>query len=178
MRSILLLLLLPLAACGDTTPAGEFGNGGDANAADAAAAPSALGTVPVRIGDMGASFAACSGAGTTRNLGAGETLPVREAPFDAAGEIGSVPAGAQFFICTRSHDQKWLGIVYEADGALAGRCGVSAPTTQRRAYDGPCRSGWVSSAFVKLISGVDAPAPPIRGDEESGNDAQPSGAGA
>ena len=180
MRRIALLLLLPLAACGETTPADEFGNGNGAgaNAADMAGAANALGTVPVRVGEMGTSFAACSAAGTTRNLGPGETLPVREAPFDAAGEIGSVPAGAQFFICTRSHDQKWLGTVYEEDGTLTGRCGVSAPTTRRRAYDGPCKSGWVPSAFVKLISGVDTASPPIRGDEEGGNVAEPSPPGA
>jgi hypothetical protein len=46
-----------------------------------------------------------------------------------------------------------MGIVYEEAGTLSPTCGVSSPVTSRRDYDGPCRSGWVSSAFVKLIAG-------------------------
>ncbi|HEX8450284.1 MAG TPA: hypothetical protein VF652_11900, partial [Allosphingosinicella sp.] len=52
-----------------------------------------------------------------------------------------------------SLDQKWFGIVFDEGGALAERCGVSEPVTRRRDYDGPCRSGWVQSAFVKVIAG-------------------------
>ncbi len=78
---------------------------------------------------------------------------MRSAPFDHAAQTGSVAAGARFFVCTRSHDQRWLGIVYEEAGALAPRCGVSAPLPARRGYDGPCRSGWVAAAFVKLVAG-------------------------
>ena len=120
---------------------------------DAAPVPVVPGPVPVRIGELGSNFAACGHAGTTRHLRAGEQLAVRAAPYEAAVEMGNVAAGAQFFICARSHDQRWMGIVYDASGTLAPSCGVASPVASRRNYEGPCRSGWVSSAFVKLIAG-------------------------
>lgn len=148
-------LALALAACGETVPVEEAGNraGAGGHAEPAAMVAEA---VPVRIGEAGASFAACNAAGTTRNLRAGETLPVKAAPFDSAASTGAIPAGARFFICSRSHDQKWFGVVFDESGTLAPACGVSAPVTRRQPYDGPCEAGWVASAFVKLISGVDS----------------------
>ena len=167
MRLMLLPLGLALASCGDPAAianraADDVGNTAAADAVTAAARP-------VRIGELGPNFRACSAAGTTRNLKAGETLPVRLAPFDNAGETGSVAAEARFFVCTRSLDQKWFGIVYDEGGTLADRCGVAEPVTRRRDYDGPCRSGWVQSAFVKLVAG-DAPGP-ARAAPDGGNSA-------
>jgi hypothetical protein len=115
---------------------------------------------PVRIGELGANFQPCGAAGTTRNLKPGEALSVRSAPFDNAGETGRVASRARFFICTRSLDQKWFGIVFDESGALAEKCGVSEPVVRRRDYDGPCRSGWVQSAFVKVIAGEEPAALP------------------
>jgi hypothetical protein len=155
MRRALIALCLALAACGE--PA-VVANRAEETAANASADTITTTARPVRIGELGPNFAACSAAGTTRNLKAGEALPVRSAPFDSAGENGSVPAGARFFICTRSHDQKWFAIVYDEGGTLAERCGVTEPVTGRRDYEGPCRSGWVQSAFVKVVAG-DAPSP-------------------
>ena len=155
MRHALLLLGLALASCGEPATVAERpvveNDGAEADIVTASARA-------VRIGELGPNFRACSAAGTTRNLKAGEALPVRSAPFDNARENGSVPAQARFFICTRSLDQKWFGIVADEGGTLAERCGVSEPVTRRRDYDGPCRSGWVESAFVKVVAG-DAPAP-------------------
>jgi hypothetical protein len=153
MRRALLLLCLVLTSCGDPV-AVENRTAGDER--DLAADTVTAGARPVRIGELGPNFAACSAAGTTRNLKAGEALPVRWAPFDNARESGSVPGRARFFICARSLDQKWFGIVYDEDGSLADRCGVAEPVTRRRDYDGPCRSGWVQSAFVKVIAGEPA----------------------
>ena len=155
--SLALAAALAAAACGDPVPVEDVGNREAAGYTDPT--PMVTEAVPVRIGEAGASFAACNAAGTTRNLGAGETLPVRAAPFETAAPSGAIPAGTRFFICSRSHDQKWMGVVYDGSGTLAQACGVSAPVTSRRAYDGPCEAGWVASAFVKLISGIDgAPA--------------------
>ena len=145
-----LVALLMLAACGEAVKDDHFA--ADVKV-DGEASPVVPGAVPVRIGELGASFAACGTAATTRHLGAGEQLPVRAAPYDAAAETGKVAAGAQFFICTRSHDQRWMGVVFDKSGTLSAACGVSSPVTSRRDYQGPCRSGWVSSAFVKLIAG-------------------------
>ena len=153
MRRSLLLLCLGLACCGDPVSVGNQTAGDDGNAAADTLTAAAR---PVRIGELGPNFAACSAAGTTRNLKAGEALPVRWAPFDNARESGSVAARARFFICARSLDQKWFGIVYDEGGSLAERCGVAEPVTGRRDYEGPCRSGWVQSAFVKVIAGEPA----------------------
>ncbi|MEO7178674.1 MAG: hypothetical protein ABIW83_07510 [Allosphingosinicella sp.] len=154
MRRPIIILYLVLSACGQPAPVAK-------RSAEVEAAPEAAvvtpGSQPVRIGDYGANFQACAAAGTPRNLKAGEALPVRLAPFENAGKTGSVASRARFFVCTRSFDQKWFGIVYDQDGTLAERCGVSEPVTGRRDYVGPCRSGWVESAFVKVVAG-DEPA--------------------
>jgi len=148
MRRLLLLSLLTLAACGQGVPVGNV-TSSDESAPDTVAPEPA----PVRIGELGASLEACAGAGTPRRLQAGETLPVRSAPFDNAPQTGTVAAGGRFFICSRSLDQKWFGIVYDPSGMLARRCAVSEPVGSKRAYSGPCASGWVSSPFVKMIAG-------------------------
>jgi hypothetical protein len=155
MRRPILLLCLGLAGCGEPATVADRTAQDNQAATEAAVTPESR---PVRIGEYGANFRACGQAGTTRNLKAGEALPVRSAPFDNAGETGSVPSATRFFICSRSHDQKWFGIVFEEGGTLAESCGVSEPVTRRRDYDGPCRSGWVQSAFVKVIAG-EAPSP-------------------
>ncbi len=147
-----LALALVLAGCGEAVKDDHFA--ADVNSGShAAASPVVPGAVAIRIGELGPSFDACGGAATTRHLDAGEHLPVRAAPFDVSAETGRIAAGTRFFICSRSHDQRWLGIVYDPTGALSEACGVSRPVTSRRAYEGPCRSGWVASAFVKQIAG-------------------------
>lgn len=150
MRHLLPLFALILAGCGEAVDDNHFAE--DIHQPRPEAAPVATDAVPVRVGELGASFAACGAFGTTRNLAAGGTLPVRAAPFESAAEAGRIGAGARFFICTRSHDQRWMGVVYDESGALSEGCGVYAPVTSRRPYQGPCRSGWISSAFVKLVA--------------------------
>lgn len=154
---LILILTLALAGCGESVKDDHFTANRSADAAaDAAGAdapPVIPGAVPVRVGELGPNFDACGHAATTRHLTAGQQLAVRAAPYESAAETGQVPAGTQFFICSRSHDQRWMGIVYDEGGTLAPACGVSSPVAGRRDYDGPCRSGWVSSAFVKLIAG-------------------------
>ncbi len=147
---LLLLPLFILAGCGEAVKDDHFA--ADLKA-EGEASPVIPGAVPVRIGELGPNFDACATAATTRHLAAGAPLQVRAAPYDAAAEAGAIPGGTQFFVCTRSHDQRWMGVVYAEDGTLAATCGVSSPVTGRRDYEGPCRSGWVSSAFVKLIAG-------------------------
>jgi hypothetical protein len=149
----LLAMSLVLAGCGEAVRDDHFAN--DVTSARAEPVSVQPEKVPVRIGELGASFNACNQAGTTRHLdaAAGERLPVRVAPFETAAEEGAIAAGTRFFICTRSHDQRWLGVVYDVGGTLAPSCGVSRPASARSSYDGPCRSGWVASAFVKQIAG-------------------------
>ncbi|HEU0099282.1 MAG TPA: hypothetical protein VFQ67_10955 [Allosphingosinicella sp.] len=171
MRRPAFLLCLALAACGEpATVANRAAQDDGAAPEEAVVTPQSR---PVRIGELGANFQACGAAGTTRNLKPGEALPVRSAPFDDAVGTGRVESRARFFICTRSLDQKWFGIVFDQGGALAERCGVSEPVTRRRDYDGPCRSGWVESAFVKVIAG-DAPTPASPAETENVSEADNS----
>ena len=116
---------------------------------------------PVRIGEGGARFAACQSVGEVGRHDSG-ALPVLSAPFDAAEKKDSLAPGQRVYICTRSIDQQWFGIVYDkapaaAEGAAAsrspGNCGVSSPVRAKRNYDGPCASGWVESIYVVLVAG-------------------------
>jgi hypothetical protein len=157
MRRLLLLPLLVLAACGQGVPVGNVTNADEGGRDTAAPEPA-----PVRIGELGANLQACAGAGTPRHLQPGEALAVRSAPFDNAPQTGAIAAGGRFFICSRSLDQKWFGIVYDPGGALAERCAVSEPVASKRAYPGPCASGWVSTPFVKMIAGEEPQGPQER----------------
>jgi hypothetical protein len=167
MRRLCLLLVLGLAACGSPVPDGNASI--DQNLANSPDTVTPV-PIPVRVGELGPNFQACSADGTTRHLDAGETLPVRSAPFDNAPQTGAVVTGGRFFVCNRSLDQKWFGIIYDKSGALAPACGVSQPVESRHDYAGPCQSGWVESAYVKLIDGDDQP-PPVA------NQAAPAPAG-
>ena len=153
MRRALIIAVLALAGCGEAVKDDHFAK--ELKTDRSGPAPASPGTVPVRVGELGASFNACNAVGTSRRLnsGTGERLDVRAAPSEVAAETGFIAAGSRFFICSRSHDQRWLGVVYEDAGTLAPSCGVSRPAASRRNYDGPCRSGWVSAAFVKQIAG-------------------------
>ncbi len=157
MRSLLPLAAvaaIALAGCGEPVRDDHYSNNARSEATPAPAPrPPVRQQAPVRVGELGPSFDACSAAGTTRHVDAGKSLPVRAAPFEDSEEIGAIAAGQRFFVCTRSHNQKWLGVVYDESGTLAERCGVSSPATSRRNYDGPCRSGWVSSPLVRLVAG-------------------------
>lgn len=150
MRSLLPLLAasLFLAGCGEGVKTDKFGNSADVDPGPDVVQP---GVVPVRVGELGPSFDACNSVGRPNHLdsAAGGTLDVRAAPSDAADRTDSLHADAQFFVCTRSVDQRWLGIVYDPSGTLSPACGVSHPLASRTAYRGPCRSGWVQGAFVR-----------------------------
>lgn len=154
--ALLFAPLILLAACGEAVEDNHFAR--DVQEERPVSAPVTTQAVPVRIGELGPSFPACNSTGETRNLRAGESLAVSAAPFETAEQTGQLPAGSRFFICARSHDQKWFGIVFSPDGDLQS-CGVSAPVASRRDYQGPCNSGWVTSPLVKLTSGIEEPQP-------------------
>lgn len=147
LRPALLLPLLALAACGEKVKPSNERVAPDLMRPQADAAGTA---VPVRIGEGGPAFRACQAAGAPREPGA--PLPVRAGPFDAAPVTGALPPDARAFVCTRSIDQRWLGVVYDPSGALSPACGVSVPVPRRANYAGPCRSGWVASAAVRLVA--------------------------
>lgn len=157
------LLALLMAGCGDRLSRNEASGGSTTppyvrDQED----PSLLGNaqVPVRVGELGQGFAACAARGATRDRGEAAAVPVRTAPYDANHEVDRLAAGTEFFICSRTHDQRWFGIVYPRAGQAVETCGVAAPVARRADYEGPCASGWVASAQVRLVSGVPHQLPP------------------
>ena len=150
-----ILAFLLLAGCGERAPPPD-GQGSTTPPYVRAQPddPLASEVTPVRIGEFGPSFAACTARGTTRSRVGSEAVPVRAAPFEQAQQIDGLAQDAQFYICSRSHDQRWFGIVYDEGGQAGERCGVSSPVPSRRNYDGPCAAGWVPGARIRQISGV------------------------
>lgn len=165
-RGLLLLTIALLAGCGERLGRNETGGGSTTPPlVRAEDDPSLLGnaTVPVRVGDLGPGFAACGGRGATRDRPGAPNVPVRGAPFDANHEIDRLSGDTEFYICARTHDQRWFGIVYPRAGQAIEACGVAGAGTRRADYEGPCGSGWVPSSLVRLISGVPHVLPPQAG---------------
>lgn len=119
---------------------------------------------PVTIGEDGPRMDACGGLGQVTRAGV-NGLPVLAAPFNDAKTLGQLNEGQRVYICARTLDQKWLGVVVvppppiggwgEIDGAapVPADCGVASPVDRKQPYSGPCASGWVASAYVRLIAG-------------------------
>jgi hypothetical protein len=152
MRAIFLLLPL-LAACSESSEVLEqLPNSSIAGAPREDRPDTRLGakiTRPVTIGEDGPRLNACGAMGQAMRVGA-SGLAVRAAPFAEAQEVARLAEGGRVHVCTRSLDQKWLGVVILPPAP--GDCGLSDPVERRRAYDGPCMSGWVSSASIRFTA--------------------------
>ncbi|RVT43781.1 hypothetical protein [Sphingobium algorifonticola] len=173
MKRSLPMLMLPvaLAACSDSRDVmEELPNSSIAGAPREAMPETQIESTlarPVTIGEDGPQLDACGALGLVRGVAAGKRLAVHAAPFREAKATAQLGNGARVHVCTRSLDQKWLGVVVMPDAPapdgneVGGNaalpapvdCGVSSPVDRRQAYDGPCQSGWVSSGFVRLIAG-------------------------
>lgn len=168
----LLLPALLVAGCADPEPVTQAEPGGKAAGERLGAAEGNPSARPVTIGEGGTRFAACQGRGRVGGLRGGE-LPVRDAPFDRARQVGALTDDAHVFVCTRSLDQQWLGVVVgPAPGAAtpsegppatspespapvgppAVDCGVTGPVRSKQPYAGPCLSGWVENTFVAAVA--------------------------
>ena len=171
MRTVLALMLLPLfslVACSKRNDVyEELPNSSVVGAPRKDVPESRIESTlarPVTIGEDGSRLDACGAMGqVTRAGGAG--LAVRAAPFAEAQEGARLAEGGRAYVCTRSIDQKWLGVVVPPAAVGAGPasapdnetdavdCGVSSPVESKQPYDGPCVSGWVASAYIRLIAG-------------------------
>lgn len=109
MKLLVLALCLPLIACSQSRGVGnDTGLFGSDNST--AMTPGAR---AVQIGEGGPTFNACATVGRVVNLSpGGETyLPVRAAPFVEADELVQLSNDARIYVCTRSIDQRWQGVV-------------------------------------------------------------------
>ena len=134
---MLALAALLLVSCGDRVPRDQAGGGSTTPPIDRGADdPTVLGNVvqPVRVGELGASFDACAARGETRARAV--PVPVRAGPFEAGETIDRLGQGAEFFICSRTLDQRWFGIVYDEGGRASERCGVDRPRQNIRRLPG------------------------------------------
>lgn len=76
-------------------------------------------------------------------------LAVRAGPSSRTAMLDKLRPNEAFFICEQRG--AWLGIVYSRREGPD--CGANVPVPRRKAYDGPCRSGWVFRRFVRLLAG-------------------------
>ena len=76
-------------------------------------------------------------------------LAVRDGPGTGYAMLEQLHNGDHVFVCA-DDGGGWLGIVYPADGP---DCEVGTPWPEQAAYSGPCRSGWVSRKWVKMLAG-------------------------
>lgn len=145
----LLLAVLPLAAlaaCDTNIEPIENSNVTIATGEASEVAPNAR---PVRIGESGSASGACATRGTVVETG----LQLRPAPFAASEAIAEVPLGTRLFVCGQTIDQRWMGVVVPPADQPDLDCGVTTRVPSPRAYEGPCPSGWVASAFVRTVTG-------------------------
>jgi hypothetical protein len=152
-----ILAALLVAACGEPAVVNETAEGSTTPPYVRAESDNSLladMVQPVRIGEPGPNFAACNARGAVRDRIDTGPIGVRAAPFERSEQIASLAPGSEFFICSRTNDQRWFAIVYDEGGRASERCGVSAPVPARRNYQGPCAAGWIPSASVRLVSGV------------------------
>ena len=97
------------------------------------------------------SRAGCPKSGVVTGLTSKGALSVRSGPGTASERIDRLANGKHLFICDWSAGGDWVGVVYP--GAAGVDCGVSKSVGRAQPYAGACRSGWVSSKYVKPIAG-------------------------
>lgn len=117
----------------------------------AAAPPRA---VPVEVGGS-EEWDACGSLGQVHGLKADGDgfLAVRAGPGADYATLDRLGNGRQVYVCaTRG---RWISIVYAAANGDTGKagCGVSSAIAPDRTYRGPCKSGWVHSAWIEIVAG-------------------------
>ncbi len=147
MHRLFLASLLPLAGCNFSDVETQE------RAPEPVATPQALAPAPrpVRIGEGGPGFAACQSRGVVALPDAGGAAAiVRAAPFAEADAVVEIGDGVAMQICTRTLDQRWLGVVVTPASAPDTDCGVRMRIDRPRDYDGPCPAGWIAANGVRL----------------------------
>ena len=106
--------------------------------------------VPIRLAVM-PDTDGCSSLGIVNGL-VSNKLTVRAGPDKAFIRIDSVSNGQHLYLCGLSKDKNWHSVIYMPNEETPD-CGVTSPAKSRDAYSGPCKYGWVHSAWLKVIAG-------------------------
>ncbi|MFN3818876.1 hypothetical protein [Blastomonas sp.] len=84
--------------------------------------------------------------------GAGEgAVMVFPAVDSSPDAIDFLSDGEQVWVCDSDDASETLGIVYSRDPDVD--CGVGSPVSADKLYTGPCKTGWISARWVKVIAG-------------------------
>jgi len=105
--------------------------------------------VPIMIGgnteiDACSSYAEVAGL----NPKGDGFLAVRSGPGSNYPLLEKLHNGDRVFVCVTKGD--WMGVVYPAQGQ---DCNVSEVWPKKKAYSGPCKSGWVFSKWIQMLAG-------------------------
>ncbi|MGE0632835.1 MAG: hypothetical protein AB7O96_10520 [Pseudobdellovibrionaceae bacterium] len=108
--------------------------------------------VPIQYGGA-ENLDACSSIAMVDHLGKNpkEFLAVKDAPNLKALRTDKLLQNKKIWICEESKDGKWFGIVYPAKDDQD--CGVTKVVEIKKAYDGPCKSGWVNKKYITIVAG-------------------------
>jgi hypothetical protein len=93
-----------------------------------------------------AATPACAKRGAVATQGG--TLSVRRGPGTGYTRVDSLANGRAVHFCDWSADETWVGVVYPGSGG--GNCGVDSPQREPGPYTGKCRTGWISSQYVRV----------------------------
>lgn len=106
----------------------------------------------VKVGGE-AEFDACGAVHKVVGLkkGGDNFLSVRASPSVKGRELDRLRTGRLVWSCDSTEEGEWIGVVYEKRPGQD--CGVGTPIAKRRAYAGPCASGWVAGRYLELVAG-------------------------
>ena len=108
---------------------------------------------PVMIGGTEDLDACPSNAQVTGLKARGDNfLSVRSRPATTGRELDRLGPNQLVWACDETADGNWTGVIYGPPGQDID-CGVASPIARRKAYRGPCRSGWVASRFLVIVAG-------------------------
>jgi hypothetical protein len=102
--------------------------------------------VPVQFGGE-ADYDACAGIAIVTGVDPGSVLNVRAGPGLGFRVTARLRPDAQVILCDERDG--WEGIVFALDRR---DCGTGETVVPRRAYAGPCRTGWVHSSYLRLTA--------------------------
>jgi hypothetical protein len=113
-------------------------------AATGAMAATGADAVNIVIGGE-ADAPACAKRGAVATNGG--NLTVRRGPGTSYAKLDSLANGRKVHFCDWSADETWVGVVYPT-GRMD--CGVDTPRREPGPYTGACRTGWISSQYVRV----------------------------